>query len=440
MLSLLIIYSNCLTFIIQISENVDYKNYEIFAKMADKFFFYFYLIEMLLKMFALGLFFNENSYFKDPWNILDFFVNLFLILPNFFKGNSVDLSSFRSMRILKVLKSIRYLRKLRIILIALFESFPSLIRSLLILNSFYIVYAIIGLHIFSGTLKFRCIKKEFGITHPEEYICGNFQCPINYICAKLLDNPNGGLRNFDTFFYSFVQVFQLATLEDWTIIMYDIIRSNSLVASIYFISFILIGSYFLLNLMLVVIKVKFTETHSFLVLEKQKDIYFEEKSHFDFQKSIKEGFWTKKSEKNLKNSFFGNFNNQKKKTFRIKKKIQKFKLTKSVTDKEIINKARNNRIRKFTVLLKPNAYEESIGDSNISSYEINDLNYFHKTFPKKIRITKKSHRKLNLRQFFSLSSNWIKNNKNKVIPQFLKIRIQNQKKYESTSTYDVILL
>jgi len=32
-------------------------------------------------------------------------------------------------------------------------------------------------------------------------------CPENYICGKMIKNPNGGITNFDNILYSFLAVF-----------------------------------------------------------------------------------------------------------------------------------------------------------------------------------------------------------------------------------------
>ena len=40
-----------------------------------------------------------------------------------------------------------------------------------------------------------------------ELFCGSRDCPENYICGKMIDNPNGGITNFDNILYSFLSVF-----------------------------------------------------------------------------------------------------------------------------------------------------------------------------------------------------------------------------------------
>ena len=115
---------------------------------------------------------------------------------------------------------------------------------------------------FSGLLKQRCFRPESGIPYiapdTESYICGIKACPDGYICGKMIENPNWGVTNFDNISYSFLMVFQCVTLEGWTEVMYWLFDAFSIYIVIYFVLLIFIGSFFLLNLTLAVIKAKFT--------------------------------------------------------------------------------------------------------------------------------------------------------------------------------------
>lgn len=55
--------------------------------------------------------------------------------------------------------------------------------------------------------------------HPDEIVCGNYDCPDEFTCGKTMENPNYGVSNFDNILYSFLQVFLVTTLEGWTEIM-----------------------------------------------------------------------------------------------------------------------------------------------------------------------------------------------------------------------------
>jgi Ion transport protein len=75
----------------------------------------------------------------------------------------------------------------------------------------------------------------------------------------MMKNPDWGITNFDTFGWSFLIVYQICTLEGWSDIMRAIMRTFQSIMAIYFIVIVLIGAFFLLNLLIAIIKVKFTE-------------------------------------------------------------------------------------------------------------------------------------------------------------------------------------
>ena len=69
-----------------------------------------------------------------------------------------------------------------------------------------------------------------------------------YICGKQYANPNWNVTQFDNLGTSILMVFQITTMEGWTVIMGDIQRSFTSVTIIYFIMIVFIGNFFMLNL------------------------------------------------------------------------------------------------------------------------------------------------------------------------------------------------
>jgi hypothetical protein len=78
--------------------------------------------------------------------------------------------------------------------------------------------------------------------------------------------------NFDTFTIAFVTVFQVLTMENWQTVLFDSMRSErgKWVPSIFFISWIFIGNFILLNLFLAIL------LDSFLEEEETDDLDVEE--------------------------------------------------------------------------------------------------------------------------------------------------------------------
>uniref|UniRef100_A0A8C2GDW0 Voltage-dependent T-type calcium channel subunit alpha-1H n=1 Tax=Cyprinus carpio TaxID=7962 RepID=A0A8C2GDW0_CYPCA len=73
-------------------------------------------------------------------------------------------------------------------------------------------------------------------------------------------NPHKGAINFDNIGYAWIVIFQVITLEGWVEIMYYVMDAHSFYNFIYFIFLIIIGSFFMINLCLVVIATQFSET------------------------------------------------------------------------------------------------------------------------------------------------------------------------------------
>ncbi|KAK5925860.1 hypothetical protein CgunFtcFv8_021483 [Champsocephalus gunnari] len=79
-------------------------------------------------------------------------------------------------------------------------------------------------------------------------------------CHTGLSNPHKGAINFDNICFAWIVIFQVITLEGWVEIMYYVMDAHSFYNFIYFILLIIIGSFFMINLCLVVIATQFSET------------------------------------------------------------------------------------------------------------------------------------------------------------------------------------
>lgn len=94
----------------------------------------------------------------------------------------------------------------------------------------FLIFAIAGLQLFHGLLKKRCFEEATGMTYLKdtfsEIICnGTNDCPGGFICGKQMNNPYWGVTNFDNLGSAFLMVFQVTTMEGWTIIMLDVQRA-----------------------------------------------------------------------------------------------------------------------------------------------------------------------------------------------------------------------
>ena len=293
-LSLIVILMNCVTYILKQNRRGEYSTYYDEINRFETCFLVFYIIEMSLKMTAFGLILQRSSYFREGWNILDFFVILNLILLNYnvTAGIIKDYSLLRIIRLLRPLRALTKFKKLRTIISSLFSAVPLLLDFLAILLFFFLIYAAVGLHLFAGLLVYRCYDLPTGkITSPET-VCGNLECPTNSLCIRGLDNIEGGVINFDNLLSSMLQVILISTLDNWTVTMYNIEKALTNYAWIYFVSLVILGNYILLNLTLALIKVKFSENHN--LIQNEKIAFNKSVITYDFMDIKRQGLWISK--------------------------------------------------------------------------------------------------------------------------------------------------
>ena len=132
-------------------------------KMADYVFTGIYTVEMLLKIAGMGFVWDQGSYLRDSWNILDFIIVVFSYVPILLDAtaepaspidtevgvqadtqSSVGFNSLRTFRVLRPLKTISSVQGLKVIMSALFAAVPLLADTLMILLFFFFIFSIAG--------------------------------------------------------------------------------------------------------------------------------------------------------------------------------------------------------------------------------------------------------------------------------------------------------
>ncbi|XP_077281924.1 sodium channel protein 60E isoform X1 [Temnothorax americanus] len=210
-------------------------------------------VEMLLKWLALGF----CKYFTSFWTILDFiivFVSMFSLLIEENENLKV-LRSLRTLRALRPLRAISRWQGMRIVVNALMYAIPSIFNVLLVCLVFWLIFSIMGVQFFGGKF-FKCID-EYGEMLDISIVNTKEEC----------FNKNYSWENskisFDHVGLAYLALFQVATFEGWMEVMEDAVdargvdlqpqREANLWAYIYFVIFIVCGSFFTLNLFIGVI-------------------------------------------------------------------------------------------------------------------------------------------------------------------------------------------
>ena len=266
--SLFVIVVNSITLAFYDPINPNAFDTGIFAYL-DSIFLSLYTAEMILKVCAWGFVLNKGSYLRDTWNILDFIIIMSSYLQMMISSGT-NLNVLRSFRVLRPLRTISGIEGLRVIVTVLMKSISLLLDILIILMFFFVIFAIAGLNLWFGVLKFRWINVLTGAIHPDHDFWGSNMWPSGYIWGKTETNPNYGATSFDNIFFSFLIVIQSVTLEGWVYNMIAIEKASNYLSLFYFIPLIFVGAFFLLNLFLVVLKAKFTE-EQIIMKEKNKN-------------------------------------------------------------------------------------------------------------------------------------------------------------------------
>ncbi|MXQ87953.1 hypothetical protein E5288_WYG008819 [Bos mutus] len=277
------------------------KNIKIILEYADKIFTYIFILEMLLKWVAYGY----KTYFTNAWCWLDFLivdVSLVTLVANTL-GYS-DLGPIKSLRTLRALRPLRALSRfegMRVVVNALIGAIPSIMNVLLVCLIFWLIFSIMGVNLFAGKF-YECINTTNGLRFPTSEVENRSAC-------LALMNVSQNVRwknlkvNFDNVGLGYLSLLQVATFKGWMDIMYAAVDSvnvdkqpiyeYSLYMYIYFVIFIIFGSFFTLNLFIGVIIDNFNQQKKkinlflFLYLGGQ-DIFMteEQKKYYNAMKKL----------------------------------------------------------------------------------------------------------------------------------------------------------
>uniref|UniRef100_A0A8D3ECF9 Sodium channel protein n=1 Tax=Scophthalmus maximus TaxID=52904 RepID=A0A8D3ECF9_SCOMX len=238
------------------------KTVKIILEYADRVFTYIFILEMLLKWVAYGF----VKYFTNAWCWLDFFivdVSIVSLIANAL-GYS-DLGPIKSLRTLRALRPLRALSRfegMRVVVNALVGAIPSIMNVLLVCLIFWLIFSIMGVNLFAGKY-YYC----FNDTNEAYFLPDIVNNKTD--CFALINANNTEVRwknvkiNFDNVGAGYLALLQVATFKGWMDIMYAAIDSrrvedqpiyeSNLYMYIYFVIFIIFGSFFTLNLFIGVI-------------------------------------------------------------------------------------------------------------------------------------------------------------------------------------------
>jgi voltage-gated sodium channel len=176
--------------------------YRPYFMVVDRIFVAFFVFELVLRLLAAGI-----DYFRSPWNIADFLiiVGSLLAVSNLF-------TAFRAFRILRVLRVVTVIPRMRVVVRALFDAVPGILSVAVVAMLIIYIFGVIAATLYGGT---------------HEALFGDI-------------------------FTAMYTLFQVITLEGWRDIADDVSQEHPQ-AWIFFVVFVLVGTFTMLNLFIAIV-------------------------------------------------------------------------------------------------------------------------------------------------------------------------------------------
>uniref|UniRef100_A0A8C1TV88 Sodium channel protein n=1 Tax=Cyprinus carpio TaxID=7962 RepID=A0A8C1TV88_CYPCA len=263
------------------------KTIRIILEYADKVFTYIFILEMLLKWVAYGF----VKYFTNAWCWLDFFivdVSIISLIANALGYSELGpIKSLRTLRALRPLRALSRFEGMRVVVNALVGAIPSIMNVLLVCLIFWLIFSIMGVNLFAGKY-YYCYNETEKAYFEIDTVNNKTEC-FELIHQNFTEVRWKNVKiNFDNVGAGYLALLQVATFKGWMDIMYAAVDSrkvedqpkyeDNIYMYIYFVIFIIFGSFFTLNLFIGVIIDNFNQqkkkiSQDIFMTEEQKKYY-----------------------------------------------------------------------------------------------------------------------------------------------------------------------
>ncbi|XP_074927402.1 voltage-dependent L-type calcium channel subunit alpha-1F [Chelonoidis abingdonii] len=252
-LILMTIFANCVALGVYIpfpEDDSNTANHNL--EQVEYVFLIIFTVETFLKIIAYGLVLHPSAYIRNGWNLLDFVivvVGLFSVVLEQAshkpgdahhmsgKPGGFDVKALRAFRVLRPLRLVSGVPSLHIVLNSIMKAMVPLLHIALLVLFVIIIYAIIGLELFIGRMHKTCFIVGSGppssptpgppASQPPRSPCTPSQC---------------------------------VTMEGWIEVLYRMQDAmGHELPWVYFVSLVIFGSFFVLNLVLGVLSGEFSK-------------------------------------------------------------------------------------------------------------------------------------------------------------------------------------
>jgi hypothetical protein len=224
-------------------------SYSRMLRMANAVLTLIFLLETLLKLVA----YSVRGYMREAYNVFDMVVVLSSVVELLLDSSSV--SVLRTFRIFRIMRSVRLIKAgsaLRFVLDTAVASLAAVASFGALLMLIIYLFALIGMDLFGGKL----ISADEG------------SCSTGQSTAEECSASNGLWKgdvpraNYDNFIAAFLSVFQVATRENWTVLLFDAMAYKISAAVAFYILLVGLSNYVLLALFMGTVLEKFQKEYS----------------------------------------------------------------------------------------------------------------------------------------------------------------------------------
>jgi len=178
-------------------------NYESYTTIFNQFVITIFTIEIILRIYVYRI-----SFFKDPWSLFDFFVVAISLVPT-----SGGFEILRTLRVLRLFRLVTAVPQMKKIVAAIVSVIPGMLSVIALMTLFFYISAIMSTQLFS---------EKF----PEW---------------------------FGTLGESFYTLFQIMTLESWSMGIVRPVMEVHPYAWVFFVPFIFVVTFVMINLVVAII-------------------------------------------------------------------------------------------------------------------------------------------------------------------------------------------
>jgi hypothetical protein len=226
--------------------------------LADFAFLGIFVLEGMLRTLHKGLLFTNVAYLRDPWNQLDFFIVLSDLMSTVFSSLGGAFGNFRALRGFRALRPLRALQKapeLRAVVDVIANCLPVFVNIAICSLAFYGVGGVLCMTFFAGRFwrcndpsiqfaqdcggffaadslgaRFQAFDDDGAYEWPQAKIQFTKLWPVSYVVngTDMIQRQwHNSPRNFDSTAAAMLTIFELATLDHWVEVLFQVMDAPS---------------------------------------------------------------------------------------------------------------------------------------------------------------------------------------------------------------------